>query len=125
MTDNATNEREWAELPVQRVVVFGSSNVGKTSMLNELTERNNKVSSGAIGTTFSTEKFPICEQNGVFYEFFDTAGLNETEGGLVSQEEACDNIFNLIVECTQGFNLLILVVRIGAILQADKDNLYI
>ena len=122
MTDSTTTEKVFASLSKQRVVVFGSSNVGKTSMLNALTQHDKTVSNAAIGTTFSTVKFPICERNGILYEFLDTAGLNEAEGGLVSHEQSCNNIFNLVSECIEGFNLLILVVRIGSILQADKDN---
>jgi GTP-binding protein EngB required for normal cell division len=122
MTAYTEEEMACTVLSKQRVVVFGSSNVGKTSMLNALTEHDNTVCGGAIGTTFSTVKFPICERNGILYEFLDTAGLNEADGGLVSHEQSCNNILNLIIECAEGFNLLILVVRIGSILQADKEN---
>lgn len=106
----------------RRIVVFGSSNVGKTSMLNALTNSSNEISNAAIGTTFQTVKFPLHERNGVLYEFLDTAGLNETINGLVTPNDACDKILDLITECTEGFHLLILVVRIGTILQADKAN---
>ncbi|CAF1547170.1 unnamed protein product [Adineta ricciae] len=91
-------------------------------MLNALTNSSYKTSNAAIGTTFETVKLSLYERNHISYEFFDTAGLNEATNGLVDPAAACDNILKLIEECTEGFNLLILVVRIGAILESDKTN---
>jgi len=110
---------------VRRILVFGSSGVGKTSMLNQLTIPNEArpTSDGAVVTTFNTEPLPLFQHQGVTYQFFDTAGLNEAEGGgsTVQPQEAVSNLVSLLKNSREGFNLLIFVTR-GKILGSTKDN---
>jgi GTPase SAR1 family protein len=104
----------------RRILVFGSSNVGKTSMLNMLCDQNKQVSSAAIGCTFETVPFPLLMRNNIEYQFYDTAGLHEADRGTVTTDQALRNILTLLKSSKDGFSLLIFVVRIGSILQTDK-----
>ena len=106
----------------RRVLVFGSSNAGKTSMINELTGFNYNVNNDAKGCTFETRQVPPVTRGGVQYHFLDTAGLNETDKGTVKSKDAVQNILKLLQHSKDGMNLLIYVRRIGTITQTDKDN---
>jgi len=106
----------------RRVLVVGSSNVGKTSMLNELCSLNLAVSNDARGCTLNTERLPLQPHRDHFYTFFDTVGLNETDKGSVTSEKAIDNIIHLINNAREGFSLIIFVIRIGTIHNTDKTN---
>lgn len=66
----------------RNVVVFGSSGVGKTSLVNGLTGQNLEVGGGSRGVTFGCKHVPA-SYNGNDYDIIDTAGLNEAEGGTV------------------------------------------
>ncbi|CAF1103234.1 unnamed protein product [Didymodactylos carnosus] len=104
------------------VLIFGSSNAGKTSMINELTGYNFQVNNDAKGCTFETRQVPPVSKGEVPYHFLDTAGLNETEKGRVKSKDAVQNILKLLQHSKNGMNLLIYVRRIGTIIQTDKDN---
>jgi GTPase Era involved in 16S rRNA processing len=104
----------------RRILVFGSSNTGKTSMLNTLCDQNEPVSSEATGCTFKTVPFKPFTRNNIIYQFYDTAGLNEADAGTITTTQALQNILSLLKHSKHGFNLLIFVIRIGTILQAEK-----
>lgn len=106
----------------RKVIVFGSSNAGKTSMINMLSNQNYPVNNSATGCTFKTVTIPPIEKGGVIYQFFDTAGLNETDRGTVNSKAAVQNIIDLLKSCRGGINLLIYVMRIGTITQTEKAN---
>jgi len=105
-----------------RALVFGSAGVGKTSMLNELTNQSLPTSDGAIGCTFETTSFPPSVYDGVTYEFIDTAGLNEPKSGKVSAGVAIRNLLQLLKTSKEGFNLLVYVISAGRITQMHVDN---
>jgi GTPase Era involved in 16S rRNA processing len=104
------------------VLVFGASNAGKTSMINELTGLAYDVNNSARGCTFDTVQVPPMEKDGIRYHFLDTAGLNETDKGTVKSKDAVKNIIKLLKHSRTGINLLVYVIRIGTITQAEKDN---
>lgn len=96
-----------------RVLVFGSSGSGKTSMLVELTGENRPVGDGVLGvTTFNTSPFNAVERNGKTYVFFDTAGLNESDAGKVPGKQALKGLVKLLRDSKDGYNLLVHVIRI-------------
>ena len=104
------------------ILVFGSSGVGKTSMLNALTGENQPTSNLATGCTFQTTCYEPVAKNGVQYRFIDTAGLNEASSGTVHPRKAQKALIDLLVSSKNGLNLLILTMRSGTILQSDKNN---
>lgn len=79
----------------RRVLIFGSSNVGKTSLCNALTGGNRPTSDGAAGCTFKSHS-TLVTYRGVRYELIDTVGLNETDGGTVQSAEAMQNLLALL-----------------------------
>ena len=106
----------------KRILVVGSSNVGKTSMLNELCGLHMQVNNDARGCTLGTEQLDPIEHGNCQYVFSDTAGLNETDKGTVTNEQALKNIAQLIRTARIGFNLIIFVIRSGTIHGTDKAN---
>lgn len=98
---------------ITRILVFGSSGCGKTSMLIELTGEKRPVGDGIVGvTTFKTSPFKPVERNDTTYVFFDTAGLNENDTGKVPGKEALKGIVKLLRDSKDGYNLLIHVIRV-------------
>ena len=103
------------------ILVFGSSGVGKTSMLNALTGENQPTSNSATGCTFQTTLYKPVPKNGVQYGFIDTAGLGEASGGTVDYREARLALIDLLVSSKNGLNLLIFTMRSGTILESETN----
>ena len=99
-----------------RVLVFGSTGTGKTSICNALTGHERPVADSAVGVTFSSFVFPAIHFEGHYIEFTDTAGLNESDKGRVKPAAAVQQLVELIKHSADGFNLLIHVM------QAHCDN---
>ena len=102
-------------MEAKRVLVFGSSGVGKTSLLNIITGQNNRTSSSALGCTFEATNYEIVKIRDIEYQFIDTAGLNEGSSGTVPSKTALTNLINLVLQNKAGFNLLIMVIKCGRI----------
>uniref|UniRef100_A0A1I7WGR1 G domain-containing protein n=1 Tax=Heterorhabditis bacteriophora TaxID=37862 RepID=A0A1I7WGR1_HETBA len=83
------------EFEEKRILVFGCSKAGKTSMLNTITGQKHAVRDAAVGTTFETKIFEDFKYNGKIYKFIDTE---------------------------KGFNLFIMVMKKSAISQAIERN---
>ena len=90
----------------KRVLVFGSSGVGKTSLLNNVTGEHHDTSSLATGCTFETGHYKQFSFKGNIYEFVDTVGLNEGSLGTFSNKVAIANLLKLITSNREGFNLM-------------------
>ena len=102
-----------------RILVFGASGHGKTSLVNELTGQSLPIDNGLKGCTFETNKVST-RQDDIEYTFFDTMGVNELQSG--STWLALQNLIVLLREISRdGFHLLIMVHR-GRLLENSKKN---
>lgn len=109
-----------AENARYRVLVFGRSGVGKTSMLDSILGLRMPVSGGVKGCTFETTMaVPVKNTE---YMFFDTAGLNESSEGTVPSFQAIKGLIRLLKASRSGFNLLVMVHKAGRFDKTDKDN---
>jgi predicted GTPase len=105
----------------RRVLVFGASNEGKTSVINLLTGNNAPTNCDAKGCTFES-KTVSTEHKGIQYEFTDTAGLNEASGGTVTAADSLKALVSLLKGSKDGYNLLIFVIKAGTILAHHERN---
>jgi len=101
------------KLPSANVIIFGESGVGKSSLVNMLSNDDNAlaaVSNQALGCTFETEPYrvTIAERD---YVLWDTAGLNEGSKGSVTADDACEKLVELLKQLQGGVHLLVYVVR--------------
>jgi len=105
-----------------KILVFGTSNVGKTSIINLLAKSEREIGHGARGCTFKSEECHA-DFDGVQYSFYDTAGLNEGDGDPTKEsKEAIEDLIDLLAEIRDGFHLIIYVRRISALTKLDKQN---
>ncbi|RKH81782.1 GTP-binding protein, partial [Corallococcus praedator] len=106
-----------------RVLVFGTTGTGKTSLCNELTGGNQRVSDAAQGVTFKSYTYKELEiSEGKSLIITDTVGLNESARGSVSSRDAVKALIKLLRDSEEGYNLLIQVFRIPRITQAEESN---
>lgn len=106
-----------------RVLVFGTTGTGKTSLCNALTGENQKASDAAEGVTFKSYTYQEVEiSDGKSLIITDTVGLNESERGSVPSRDAVKALIKLIKESKEGYNLLIHVFRIPRITQTEENN---
>ncbi len=108
-----------------RVLVFGTSGVGKTSLCNELAnpEKPREVSDSAKGVTFESYVYdPPFDLAGTPCFLTDTVGLNEGSGGTFDPREALKELVTLLLNSEAGYSLLIHVMSKGRILQIHEDN---
>lgn len=105
-----------------KILVFGTTSVGKSSMINLLTGSNLSIGSGsAEGCTFTSTDVD-CINDGIKYIFIDTAGLNEGRGGRVEAATAIKDLIKLIKKTRSGLNLLIYVRKCDPITKLDEKN---
>lgn len=107
---------------VINVLVFGATGVGKTSICNELTGLDKPVSNSAKGVTFECFNFPTFEYRGKKINITDTVGLNESEQGTVSPQNAIEKLIHLMCQSSNGYNLLIHVMKAPRITKDVQDN---
>lgn len=104
-----------------RVLVFGETGTGKTSLCNELTGEKKPVSDKAVGVTFQSQNYLPFIYHGESYIITDTVGLSESNKGTVGAVESFKNLLTLIKESKDGFNMIIHVGR-GRITQSFYNN---
>ncbi|OAX31252.1 P-loop containing nucleoside triphosphate hydrolase protein [Rhizopogon vinicolor AM-OR11-026] len=107
--------------PPINIIVFGESGVGKSSVINMLTEEPvAAVSNQAVGCTYKSTKYraTIDDREVVLY---DTAGLNEAEAGTVSPQRAIHNLRSL-VDDLKTVNLLVYCIRGTRFREIVADN---
>lgn len=102
-----------------RVLVFGTTGTGKTSLCNNLTRGARPVDNGPKGVTSKTHIYPIFTSGDAQIEIIDTAGLNEAIEGTVKPEEAIKQIMLLLQSAAEGFSILVHVMRMGRL---TKDH---
>lgn len=105
-----------------KVLVFGSTGTGKTSLCNELTGKDQPTSSSARGVTFQSHTFDPIEINGKQIVITDTVGLNEAANGTVSPKDSIAQLIKLLHESKDGYNLLIQVMKAPRITDTLKQN---
>lgn len=103
------------------VVIVGTSGVGKSSLVNAMAGTDFRVGGGAIGVTF-TRQIARASYKGKTYRLVDTAGLDEPVNGLVGAEEALRRAKELVEELSGKLRLLVMVVKMGTILERDVEN---
>ena len=105
-----------------RVLVFGGTGVGKTSLCNTLTGRSRPTGNGASGVTAKSHLYNAFEHQGRKIRLFDTVGLHESSFGTVPAEEALSHVVELIKKAKDGFSLLIHVARASRITKDQEDD---
>ncbi|EFC37825.1 predicted protein [Naegleria gruberi] len=111
----------------RRVLIYGCSGSGKTTILNNLTGENFNTDDSAVGVTFQMTIIPPInkqgtEINGKIYRFDDTVGLNECESGTVDNFTAFVKLKDFLKDSLTGFNLFIYVFEKGRITSSDVKN---
>ncbi|OJA11376.1 hypothetical protein AZE42_05165 [Rhizopogon vesiculosus] len=107
--------------PPTNIIVFGESGVGKSSVINMLTEEPvAAVSNQALGCTYASTKYRATI-DGQEVMLYDTAGLNEAEAGTVSPQQAIQNLCSL-VDDLKTVNLLVYCIRGTRFRKIVADN---
>lgn len=109
-------------MAVQRVLVFGETGSGKTSLCNCLSNEDHPTDSSANGVTFSTQVYKPISINENEVIFTDTVGLNESSRGTVSAKNSIENLTDLILSSKEGFHLAIHVMRMPRITESHVKN---
>ena len=126
-----------------RIIVFGSSGVGKSSLIKLITNIKIDTSDASRGCTENVTPYLFNFENATSglnisneeskgettkilgdIIIHDTPGLNESEqGATVGPMEAIEKLFDLIKSLRNGLNLLIYVKKKGPTTQTDDKNL--
>ena len=77
---------------VLRVLVFGTTGIGKTSLCNALTGRSRPTGNGARGVTAKSHICAPFSYKGAKIQFIDTVGLHESSSGTVPAEDAFGHV---------------------------------
>jgi predicted GTPase len=110
-------------MSIIKVLIFGKTNVGKTSLCNLLLGCNEATSASAMGCTFETKCLTGSDPLGNNYSFWDTCGLNEPSGGRVEKKEAILKLIELIKSLNDGLSLILYVRKAEALTELDQKNL--
>lgn len=105
-----------------RVLVFGSTGTGKTSLCNTLTGKARPTDNGAKGITAKSHLYPPFVLNGRKVEVVDTVGLHESSHGTVPAEQAVVELVELLKKAKDGFSLLVHVTRASRITQEHDED---
>lgn len=105
----------------KKILVFGSAGTGKTSFVNALSKADMATGSGARGVTFASNEVCV-SRDGVDYQIIDTAGLNETAKGRMSDTDAVMSLRKLLQRMKGGLNLIVMVMKKGRIDESTLDN---
>lgn len=105
-----------------RVLVFGSTGTGKTSLCNTLTGKARPTDNGAKGITAKSHLYPPFDLNGLKVEVVDTVGLHESNHGTVPAEQAVIELVELLKKARDGFSLLVHVTRASRITQEHDED---
>lgn len=105
-----------------RVLVFGATGTGKTSLCNALTGKARPTDNGARGITAKTHLYSAFNTGDCKIEIIDTVGLHESSHGTVPAEQAVVELIELLEKARDGFSLLIHVTRASRITKEHDDD---
>lgn len=105
-----------------RVLVFGATGTGKTSLCNLLSGRSRPTDNGARGITAKPHVYPPIQVGDAKVELIDTAGLHESTHGTVPADKAVVALIELLESARDGFCLLIHVTRASRITKEHDDD---
>lgn len=105
-----------------RVLVFGATGTGKTSLCNALTGSARPTDSGAKGITAKSHLYAPFHSGDCRIEIIDTVGLHESSHGTVPAEQAVVELIALLEKARDGFSLLVHVTRASRITKEHDDD---
>jgi len=105
-----------------RVLVFGATGTGKTSLCNVLTGKARPTDNGAKGITAKSYLYPAFKTGECNVEIIDTVGLHESSHGTVPAEQAVVELIQLLEKARDGFSLLIHVARASRVTKEHDDD---
>jgi len=105
-----------------RVLVFGTTGIGKTSLCNTLTGKARPTDNGARGVTAKSHLYSPFQTSGCKIEIIDTVGLHESSHGTVPADQAVVDLIALLEKARDGFSLLIHVARASRITKEHDDD---
>ena len=105
-----------------RVLVFGATGTGKTSLCNTLAGKSRPTDNGAKGVTSKSHYYSAFNFGGCKIELVDTAGLHESTSGTVPAEEAVVQLVELLEKAKDGFSLLLHVTRASRITKEQEED---
>jgi predicted GTPase len=105
-----------------RVLVFGATGTGKTSLCNALTGKSRPTDNGAKGITAKSHLYPAFQTGECKIEIIDTVGLHESSHGTVPAEQAVVELIELLEKARDGFSLLVHVTRASRITKEHDDD---
>jgi predicted GTPase len=105
----------------KRILVFGSTNTGKTSLINILTGSNAPTGNDAAGVTDKASTTRVSYNNRE-YCFIHTVGLNEAKSGTVPHSVAMQKLFELLTNLKSGLNLMVMVIKSGSRVDTTDAN---
>ncbi len=100
-----------------RILVCGSKSVGKTSLINLLTQQQTNVN--AFTGDFNNVS---CIKNNKEFIFTDVIGFDLTDKGFFTTTTAVKNLRKFLKQIGTGLNLVIHVIKRQALLETDKIN---
>jgi GTPase SAR1 family protein len=101
----------------KRILVFGSPTVGKTSLINMLTDTNNPTGNKFLSRPFQFEETEYVRDN-QSYIFTDTTGTSD-----MFNENTANSLQSFLLKTQKtSYNLIIHVIRLGQINTMDQDN---
>ena len=105
-----------------RVLVFGATGTGKTSLCNTLTDKIRPTDNGAKGITAKSHLYAAFKTGECAVEIIDTVGLHESSHGTVPAEQAVVQLIELLEKARDGFSLLVHVTRASRITKEHDDD---
>lgn len=105
-----------------RILVFGATGTGKTSLCNALTGKSRPTDSGALGITSKSHLYAPFTHEGLKVHVVDTVGLHESVHGTVPADQAVIDLVELLDKSRDGFSLLVHVARASRITKEHDDD---
>lgn len=105
-----------------RVLVFGATGAGKTSLCNVLTRRSRPIGGGAQGVTAASHCYAPFSYRHHSIHVCDTAGLHESAKGTVPADKAVLQLVELLENARDGFSILVHVAAHPARITREHDE---